>query len=118
MRVKLDEPEISGFNSSHMTSAIGAPTPTDASDTFEGEARDVRWVDDVRSCMQALGGRASLHQIYKAVEDRRREAGRSVPESIEATIRRTLEDHSSDSANFRGADHFANVGRGEWALRM
>ena len=77
----------------------------------------IRWVDDVRTALVALGGRASLYSIYREVERIRKAGERSVPKTLEATIRRTLEDHSSDSANFRGADLFANVGRGEWALR-
>lgn len=77
----------------------------------------IRWVDDVRTALDALGGKASLHRIYREVERIRKAGERSVPKTLEATIRRTLEDHSSDSANFRGADLFANVGRGEWALR-
>jgi len=77
----------------------------------------IRWVDDIQAAMKELGGRASLCHIYKAVEKRRQEGGRSLPRTIEATIRRTLGDHSSDSAHFRGLDLFALVGRGEWALR-
>ncbi|MGB0855110.1 MAG: cupin domain-containing protein, partial [Pikeienuella sp.] len=34
-----------------------------------------------------------------------------------ATIRRTIEDHSSDSANHRSTDFFAHLDRGFWALR-
>lgn len=77
----------------------------------------IRWVDDIQASLAALGGKSSLHSIYKAVEKRRRLGGRSTPRTIDAVIRRTLEDHSSDSANFRGEDIFALIGRGEWALR-
>lgn len=87
--------------------------------TFEKETPmgKIRWVDDVFEAIRRLGGSATLHSIYKEVEMIRRNAGRSVPKSLDATIRRTLEDHSSDSANYRGTDLFANVGRGEWAIR-
>ncbi len=78
----------------------------------------IRWVDDVFEAIRRLGGSATLHSIYKEVENIRRKAGRSVPKTLEATIRRTLEDHSSDSANYRGTDLFANIGRGEWAIRQ
>lgn len=77
----------------------------------------VRWVDDVVLALQFLGGGGVLHEIYKKVEEIRTSTGRSVPKSLEATIRRTIEDHSSDSDNFRGVDLFKKVGRGEWALR-
>ena len=83
----------------------------------DSEMGKIRWVDDVRAALRALGGSASLHEIYKEVGGRRRDGNRSVPQSLEATIRRTLEDHSSDSANFRGADLFTIIGRGQWALR-
>lgn len=76
-----------------------------------------RWVDDVRLALHQIGGVASLHQIYRKVEEIRHSAGRSVPKTLEATIRRTIEDHSSDSENFRGVDVFEKVSRGEWALR-
>lgn len=78
----------------------------------------IRWVDDVYEALRALGGRAALMNIYREVEKRRRLGNRSVPKTLEATIRRTLEDHSSDSANFRGEDLFANTGRGEWKIRQ
>ena len=77
----------------------------------------IRWVDDVYQALTALGGHATLHEIYKAVEQRRKNAGRSVPKTLEATVRRTLEDRSSDSANFKGEDWFKKIGRGEWAIR-
>jgi len=87
--------------------------------TFDRETPmgKIRWVDDVFEAIRRLGGSATLHSIYKEVEEIRRKAGRSVPKTLDATIRRTLEDHSSDSANYRGTDLFANTGRGEWAIR-
>ena len=89
---------------------------------LEGRAMEtapgkIRWVDDVLAALRSLGGRAVLHSIYKEVEHRRRVGGRRVTRELEATIRRTLEDHSSDSQNFRGTDLFRNIARGEWALR-
>jgi hypothetical protein len=81
---------------------------------------DGTWRDDVRSALQRLGGRASLSRIYKEVEAVRSAAGRSIPSSLEATVRRTLEDHSSDSENYRGQDLFSmpeGKGAGVWGLR-
>jgi hypothetical protein len=80
----------------------------------------IRWCDDVKSALTRLRGRASLHSIYREVEKIRLENGRSVPPSLEATVRRTLEDFSSDSENFRGEDWFKiaeSKGSGIWALR-
>lgn len=93
------------------------PRASGRSETLSGEGT---WRDDVRSALQRLGGRASLCQIYKEVEAVRSAAGRSTPRSLEATVRRTLEDHSSDSENYRGQDLFCmpeGRGAGVWALR-
>lgn len=82
---------------------------------------DNTWRDDVRIGLEKLGGRSSLHRIYETVRKIRKAAGRSVPVSLDATIRRTLEDHSSDSDNYRGGlDLFCmpeGKGAGVWALR-
>lgn len=86
-------------------------------DRKEESMGKIRWVDDVRVALQSLGGHGTLHNIYKLVEKRRQEGNRSTPKTLEAIIRRTLEDHSSDSANFRGVDLFQLLGRGEWGVR-
>jgi hypothetical protein len=82
---------------------------------------DGTWRDDVREGLHRLGGRANLNQIYKEVESLRRAAGRPIPPSFEASVRRTLEDHSSDSDMYKGGpDLFCmpeGKGKGVWALR-
>jgi hypothetical protein len=87
--------------------------------TMSAEVGKIRWVDDVREAFRALGGEADLAAVYRRVEEMRRAAGRSIVRSLEATIRQTIEAHSSDSDNFKpgNADHFRHVGRGRWALR-
>lgn len=80
-------------------------------------AGKIRWVDDIMVALRELGGEANLSDIYDAVRIRRKIAGRSVTREYKATVRRTLEDHSSDSANHRADDLFALVGRGVWAIR-
>lgn len=79
------------------------------------------WATDLAEVLLALGGKAHLSRIYRDVEAMRQEAGRSVPSSLEATVRRTLENHSSDSRNYTGgADLFympEGKGSGIWALR-
>jgi hypothetical protein len=82
----------------------------------DGSAK-VRWVDDVEAALKRLGNTADLHEIYRVTQVLRSAAGRTIPRTLEATIRRTLEDHSSDSANFKGNDLFRLVGRGRWGLR-
>lgn len=79
------------------------------------------WATDLAEVLEALGGRARLQQIYDEVEKLRRREGRSVPTQLGATVRRTLENHSSDSHNYTGgADLFSmpdGKGAGVWALR-
>ncbi len=98
------------------------PTGREAGHSTEpSEDSEMTWRSDVRRALEQLGGRAALQNIYTQVRAIRRLGGRSLPESLEATIRRTLEDHSSDSMNFRnGPDLFSmpeGKGAGIWALR-
>jgi hypothetical protein len=82
---------------------------------------DGTWRDDVRAALEGLRGKAHLRVIYQQVEAIRKNMGRSLPRSLEAVVRRTLEDHSSDSEAYRGGpDLFfmaEGKGAGVWALR-
>ena len=79
------------------------------------------WAHDLVSVLRTMGGKARLEQIYNAVEKLRRTHGRSVPRTLEATVRRTLENHSSHSENYLGGvDLFCmpeGKGAGVWGLR-
>ena len=79
------------------------------------------WATDIADVLKQAGGRLRLNQLYNRVEKFRQAANRTVPRSLEATIRRTLENHSSDSKNYTGgADIFfmpEGKGAGFWALR-
>ena len=78
------------------------------------------WREIIRDALQNLGGTAPLEDIYTESKRLRLEAGGSVTREFEATIRRTLEDNSSDSENFRSDDWFEmpeGKGQGIWALR-
>lgn len=96
----------------------GAPVVRIAAPTSgaKGEGK-MRWVDDIVTALKRLGGQASLDEIYRTTKDIRQAAGRSLTPKWQATIRRTLEDHSSDSANYRAENLFRIVDRGIWALR-
>lgn len=105
--------------------AANVPEPS----ARQEEAREVHvmsiakatWAHDLVSVLQAMGGKARLERIYDAVEKLRRANGRSVPRTLEATVRRTLENHSSHSDNYLGGiDLFCmpeGKGAGVWALR-
>jgi hypothetical protein len=80
------------------------------------------WRDDITAALEVIdtGHGAPLQKIYDIVRRIRRTAGRSVPESLEATVRRTLEDNCAGSGNFRGIDVFympKGKGAGVWGLR-
>ncbi len=79
----------------------------------------MRWKDYVFEALQKLGGEADLAQIYRMVGQLRSERGEREIESLEATVRQTLEAHSSDSLNYREGrdDLFRRTARGRWALR-
>ena len=85
------------------------------------EYSDGTWRDDVAESVRQLGEKPQLHMIYDRVEAIRKEAGRSVPRTLDAIVRRTLEDNSSDSENYKGGpDLFCmpeGRGAGVWALR-
>ena len=81
----------------------------------------VLWRDDIVDALRRLGGEADLAEIYQMVVNIRRGAGRSLPVSTDAVIRREVENNSSDSESFTAQrDLFRSVngiGGGRWALR-
>ena len=81
----------------------------------------VKWRDDVMQALTDLGGTATLDEIYRRVRSIRRAAGRSLPPSTDAVIRRELENNSSDSESFtRERDWFEmpkGKGAGIWSIR-
>ena len=81
----------------------------------------ITWIDDVALALDWIGGKGHLSEIYRAVRKLRKKGGRSLPPSIEAVIRKTLEENSSHSSAYKGRyDLFSlpeGKGRGIWALR-
>lgn len=79
------------------------------------------WKEDIVLALEQLNGVASLKEIYDAVKLIRKSSDTL---SFKATIRKTIEDHSSDSKNFKGKnenDLFYSVkglGKGIWGLRL
>lgn len=74
------------------------------------------WKHELVDALRAIGGSGSLSQIYAQVKRQRPD----INGAWEATVRATLERHSSDSDNFSGEDLFAIAGRkgaGHWRLR-
>ena len=80
----------------------------------------VTWRDEVVVALRALGGSAPLGRLYDQVRQQRSAAKRSMPPTLEAIVRKTLEEHSSDSSVFRGgADLFRMTKKrtGVWTLK-
>ena len=82
---------------------------------------DKTWRDDVYDGLVRLQGRGTLANIYREVGVIRRESGRSIPRSLEAVIRRTLEENSSDSDSYKGGPDIFHMpegkGAGFWAIK-
>lgn len=74
----------------------------------------IRWVDEIVEAFERLGGAARYVDLYELIEFT---TMRELTKEWKATVRRTIEDHSSDSANFRAADVFEHIGHGHWKLR-
>jgi len=90
-------------------------SPTSSSAGMFGK---IRWVDDVVEALSRLNGEADLSQIYQKVQELRKQSNRPIVTSLKATIRQTIEAHSSDSESFQHRrDLFKHVGRGRWRLR-
>ena len=91
--------------------------PTEQKEKLMRTSFKIRWIDDVLGAFQLCGGEADLASIYRHVDEIRRDRGEKPIKTLEATVRRTIEDHSSDSDNFRAHDYFEKVERGRWRLR-
>jgi hypothetical protein len=75
-------------------------------------------LDYIVCSLENLGGKATYSQIYDEYE---KLTGKSLTAGIKAGIRKNIEDHSSDSMNYKGKkDIFYSVngiGNGTWGLR-
>lgn len=78
----------------------------------------VRWVDDIRAALMELGGEAELATIYSAVERIRKDGGRTIPKSLTATVRQSIEAHCPTSENYRegNGNYFKHIARGRYQL--
>lgn len=78
----------------------------------------MRWKDEIVNALKALGGIASYHDIYNQIQ---LTTSRNLTSEWQATIRREIENHSSESNNYRGGDDtfypVEGIGRGIWGLR-
>jgi hypothetical protein len=79
-----------------------------------------RWIDDVVGYFEELGGETNLLDLYDYIRAHPR---RALPPSFDAIVRRTIEEHSSDTSIWAKRElpdlfrSVAGIGRGIWALR-
>ena len=75
-------------------------------------------LDHIIQALKNLGGKANYTEIYEEYE---KISGINLTLGRKAGIRKTIEDHSSDSMNYKGKkDLFYSVhgiGNGTWGLR-
>jgi len=77
------------------------------------------WLDAIKEALEELGGKGSLEDIYKKVQEiGHKKLSIEKCDTWRDTIRQTIYDHSSDSESFRsGVDIFCHLGHGIWGLR-
>jgi hypothetical protein len=74
-------------------------------------------LEKIIKALDELGGEARYPEIYKKFEEIE---GQKLTDGRKAGIRKMVEDHSSDSKNFKGEDIFYSAhgtGKGVWGLR-
>ncbi len=79
----------------------------------------VTWKDEIIEVLNELGGYGHYDDIFEIIKDRNRVSGLN-KSAWKNTIRKIIEDNSSDSDNFKGKDIFYSVygkGKGYWGLR-
>ncbi len=74
----------------------------------------MQWKDEIENAMRALGGAARYEELYLYIEQT---TERELTKEWKATVRRTIEDHSSDSMNYRAEDLFVHLDKGFWGIR-
>ncbi len=76
------------------------------------------WKEEIIRAFEALDGIASYSQLYHYIETH---TSRNLSPAWKATVRREVENHSSDSDNFTHRDDVfysvSGLGRGVWGLR-
>lgn len=80
-----------------------------------------KWWEVIEYSLDRIGGEGSLGEIYQSVIRVCNEIGKRMPPSLDAAIRGTLEDNSSDSERYKKVRDVFTMPRGKhagyWALR-
>ncbi|MFL6275239.1 MAG: hypothetical protein ACJ74G_08500 [Blastocatellia bacterium] len=73
------------------------------------------WRDEVLNALQALGGKATVPELYKFIESN---TLRQLPNTWKSTVRKTLQIYSSDTKAYKqGEDLFEHLGKAYWGIR-
>lgn len=85
---------------------------------MEERTKNMTQVEYIVQALRNLGGKGSYSEIYSEYEQI---TGITLTSGRKAGIRKSIEDHSSDSMNYKGdEDLFYSVygiGKGAWGLR-
>ena|ERR1044071_3364266 len=74
------------------------------------------WKDEVVNTLNALGGKASLQEIYDYIENN---TTRKLPDTWKSAVRKTLQEFSSDTESYKGGDDlFQHLDKAYWGLRV
>ena len=76
-----------------------------------------KWLESVVNAFQNLEGEALLEDLYNETKRIRESQNIKLPTNWKAAIRDVIEEHSSDSDNFKSTDLFYKIGVGYWGLR-
>ena len=72
------------------------------------------WIEELINVYNELGGSARYKEVYELIV---RRGNVNLTREWKASVRKTVEDHSSDSENFKSLDIFKKIGKGHWGLR-
>lgn len=79
------------------------------------------WLNITIQAMEDIGGYGHLEDIKKQIKIIANEKNKKITPKWDATIRKVIEEHSSDSANFnKRKDIFYSkegIGKGVWGIR-
>lgn len=102
--------------------AAQGPSISARSHAVPPSLRHAYWWQIVEYVLKKLGRPSSLSEIYRGVTTVCRDLDRRMPQELEATVRGTLEDNSSDSERFKGVRDIFCMPRGKhagvWSLRQ
>jgi hypothetical protein len=86
-----------------------------------GVSRHSTWWQIIEAALRRIGGQGTLSEIYNSLRHLSKEIGKNMPPSLEAVVRGTLEDNSSDSGRWKQVRDVFEMPRGKhsgfWALR-